>query len=456
MGRKQELTDRFLRSLKAAPDGERYEVMDTTVPGLAIRVTDTGHKSFVYIRRFPGSKNPARRALGQYVPVNEATERRRYMERSKEDREKETFEEYMVRTYGTATLAGARTKARQWAAKIESGIDPKEGEQQRKIEQARKRQNSTAAVAEVFFERHLRKTRKGAEVERDMRREFVEPWGTRPITAITRHDVMAVIDAAVDRGAPYQAHNLLGYARRFFNWAIARGIYGIEQSPCDRLKPKEVIGKKAMRSRVLTDAELRAFWKVTEGMAYPYGPLFQVLLLTGQRKSEVAEAQWTELDLSKKLWTIPKERMKADAAHVVPLADDVIAILRSLPRFKKGNHVFSTDFGVKPVNGFSKAKAKLDTAMLAKLSEQDSNTKLPHFVIHDIRRSVRTQLSALPVPDLVRELVIGHTKPGLHKVYDQHAYETEKRHALDLWAARLRSIVMPPPSNVVELESVRA
>jgi integrase len=126
--------------------------------------------------------------------------------------------------------------------------------------------------------------------------------------------------------------------------------------------------------------------------------------------------------------------MKADAAHVVPLTDDVIAILQSLPRFKKGDHLFSTDFGVKPVNGFSKAKTRLDRQMLrswralGRVSGKDRRmAQIPPFVIHDIRRSMRTGLSALPVPDLVRELVIAHSKPGLHKVYDQHAFIPEKR-----------------------------
>ena len=73
------------------------------------------------------------------------------------------------------------------------------------------------------------------------------------------------------------------------------------------------------------------------------------------------------------------------------------------------------------------------------------------FVLHDIRRTMRTGLSALPIPDNIRELTIAHARPGLHKVYDQFAYEAEKRRALELWAARLRSIVEPPPDNVVPL-----
>ena len=173
-------------------------------------------------------------------------------------------------------------------------------------------------------------------------------------------------------------------------------------------------------------------------------------MLTGARRSEVAEARWSEFDLQKKLWTIPAERMKAEAAHVVPLSDDAVAILSALPRFKSGDCLFSTSYGRIPVNSFHKAKAKLNAAMLAELN----GARLPDFVVHDIRRTVRTQLSAIPnISDLVRELVIGHTKPGLHKVYDQYAYLEEKRFALDVWAARLRSIVEPPPVNVVDFAS---
>jgi integrase len=98
-------------------------------------------------------------------------------------------------------------------------------------------------------------------------------------------------------------------------------------------------------------------------LGFPYGPLFRMLALIGQGKSEVAEAHWEEFDPARKPWIIPAERMKADTAHVVPLSDDVMAILESLPRFKKGDHVFSTTIGAKPVNGFSKAKERIDRHM---------------------------------------------------------------------------------------------
>jgi integrase len=409
-------TDRTLRAWQRAPQkpGTYY---DAAVPGLAIRVMPSGHFSFVLVARYPGSSNPTRRALGRY---------------------------------GALTLEQARAKARSWLDLIHRGIDPEHKEEAARQEALRRQKNSFAAVAEEFVKRHVSKTRKAAIVERELRSEFIARWGARPITDITQHDVVAVIDEVVDRGAPYQAHNLLGHVRTLFNWAIARGIYGLERSPCDRLKPAAVIGKKLARTRVLNDDELRAYWRATETLEYPYGPLFRLLLLTGQRKSEVAEARWSEIDTAKKLWTIPPSRMKSDAAHAIPLTPAAIEVLSSLPRFDRGNHLFSTTFGQKAVNGFSRAKERLDSAMRAELGSLDG------FVIHDVRRTVRTHLSALPVPELVRELVIAHTKPGLHRVYDQHSYLDEKRDALEKWAARLRTILEPAPDNVVPIASGRA
>jgi integrase len=426
------LTERKVETLKPAEPGKRHQVMDALVPGFGVRVTDRGERSFILYTRYPGRPGPARRRLGRV---------------------------------GELTLAEAREKARRWLALIARGIDPDAEEERARREEDQRRENTFAAVADDFIRLVVigpdsadPKQRKGEERKRDIEREFVSRWGKRPITDITRRDVTAVIDAAVNRGAPYQAHNLLGHVRRLFNWAIARDCYGLERSPCDRMKPKEVIGKKALRKRVLDDAELRAFWRATETADYPYGPLFRMLALTGQRKSEVAEARWREFDIEKRLWVIPAERMKMDAAHVVPLVDEVVAILEQLPRFKKGDYVFTTVFGAKPVNGFSKAKALLDKRMHAELQQGADDldeVELEPFVIHDIRRTMRTGLSALPVPDMVRELVIAHARPGLHQVYDQYSYVEEKRRALELWAARLRSIVEPPigAKNVVELRA---
>jgi integrase len=301
-------------------------------------------------------------------------------------------------------------------------------------------------VAEEFIQLHVQPQRRGKDSEREIRKELIAPLGDRPIASITREDVVLLIDAIARKPAPYLAHVVLGHARSLFNWAINRGTYGLETSPCDRIKPAALIGPKEARQRVLSDAELVALWKATEVLGYPFGPLYQLLLLTGARKSEVSDARWSEFDLAKKIWTVPPERFKSNATHLVPLSDAAVAIIEALPRFTKGDHLFSTTYGEKPISGFSKGKDRLDRLM----AERPGSAPTP-WVIHDIRRTVRTRLASLRVPDLVAEMVIGHGRKGLQRVYDQHTYEIEMREALELWAARLRDIVTPPPENVVRM-----
>jgi integrase len=393
------LTDRFIASKKLAPAVGRKDYLDAHVPGLALRVAAGGHKSFCLVARYPlNPKNPTRRALGEY---------------------------------GKITLEQAREKAREWLALIRRGLDPKVEEARQKAEAQRRQNNTFAAVAAEFLERHASGLRKAEEARRIIEREFVQRWGQRPITEIMPEEVAAAIRAIVKRGAPYQAHNSLGYLRRLFNWAIGTHEFGITASPVGQLRPADLIGKREARERVLTDAELRAVWHAADDMGYPYGPLFHLLVMTGQREREVADMQWPEVNFDQKLWTIPAQRMKGGRAHEVPLPHDALALLQRLSRFS-GDSVFTTTAGAKPVNGFSKAKARID-----KLSG------VRDWVIHDLRRTARTHLSALPVQDLVRELVIAHARPGLHKVYDQHSYRDEKRHCLDLWEARLRGILAP-------------
>ena len=132
---------------------------------------------------------------------------------------------------------------------------------------------------------------------------------------------------------------------------------------------------------------------------------------------------------------------------MVPLSEQAVAVLKSLPHFTKGDHLFSTTFGEKSVGGFGRAKPRLDTLMAEK-----SASTIPPWVIHDMRRTVRTRLASLRVPDMVAEMVIGHGRKGIQRVYDQHSYEDEMREALELWAARLRDIVTPPPENIVRIE----
>jgi integrase len=208
-----------------------------------------------------------------------------------------------------------------------------------------------------------------------------------------------------------------------------------------------LIGERKPRQRVLTDTELKAFWHATEAMGYPFGLLFQLLLLTGCRKMEIGGARWSEVDEDKALLTVPPERFKSEAQHLVPLSGSALAILKTLPHFEKGDFLFSSTFGDRPVTGFAGAKERLDALM---------GSELKPWRIHDLRRTVRTRLAGLRIADVVAEMVIGHGKRGLGRVYDQHRYIDEMREALELWANKLRDITEPPPENLVKLNKKRA
>jgi integrase len=401
---KDKLTDRRIKALKAAKPGKRYDVPDGEVRGLGVRVSDKGQRTFVLIARYPGSDNPTRRALGEYP---------------------------------TLSLADARDKARHWRELIRRGIDPKVEEERARLAEIRKNAVTFGAVTEDFVRRHVKGHRQAREAERLLRKHLIVPWGDRPISDISRTDVVQLIEEIGDRSSSV-GYNVFGLARTLFSWAINRGTYGLEVSPCDRIRPATLLKPKEPRQRTLTDNELRAFWNATEKLGYPMGPLYRLLLLTGCRRGEVAGARRGEVDLAKRLWTIPPERFKSNATHLVPLSDAAIALLHSLPRFAWDDRLFPS------IGDFSRHKMRLDQLMAQQLGASVSP-----WVIHDLRRTVRTRLSSLKIPSEVAERIIGHGARGLARVYNQHQFLDESREALELWAVRLRDIVEPPPENVV-------
>lgn len=443
---RRHISDRWLQSKNVVPG----DYWDGSLPGFGVRVSETGRKTFVLATRYPGNSSSARRRLGRYGPM---------------------------------TLEAAREKARHWLRLIEKGSDPQiEAERQRLAEQKR-RKNTFGAVAEDFIADKLATERKGQEVARDIRKNLMPAWGNLPITDVADDEIAALVKAKA-RTAPSQARNLLGTIKRLFGWAVDQRAYGVQVSPAAQLKPAALCGEKIARSRVLTEDEVFAFWRTANRLPYPYGPVYRLLLLTGLRLNEVADAAWSEFDpvvvrairnriddkpidwtavpAKHLIWTIPAARMKAKNSkarpHAVPLTPDILTILERLPRFERGLFLFSTSFGERPVWMSDKVKKRLDSRMLRTLKamarmrgENASAVKLEQWQNHDLRRVVRSGLSRLRVPEEVREAVLAHVRPGIKGVYDVHDYLDEKREALMHWAVRLRSIIEPQPVNVIEL-----
>ncbi len=463
---KEVLTDRRIKSLKPAARGDRYEISDALVPGLIIRVGSSGKKTFALLARMPRPPKIAENGNKIYYPPTRRG----------------------IGDYGVVTLEQARETARKWLRLIQLGIDPQILAEESKAQEIERQANTFGDAIDIYLktrvigkDKNNPLMRSAEDVERALMTEFVnDKWETgekgkpsvkgkgklrkglqaRPLSGITKKDILTVIDDAIARDAHTTAHNCLAYIRAFFNWAIESGRFGLEASPCDRIKPKSVIGKKTKRKRVLTDTEIAALWEAAGVMGYPYGSAVKLLLLTGLRRSEVTNAPRSEFDFASSMWTIPKERMKKDNDHHAPLVPMTKSLIESLPTFDKGEFLFSTTAGEKAINGFSKYKTTLDTEMLLALkrrAEQEGRNpeivKLQPFVLHDIRRTVRTRLSALGVSKVVAELVIAHTQKDLDAVYDQWAFIDERSRALEMWEDKLRSIIEPAPDNVISLTS---
>lgn len=387
-----------------------------------MRVSDKGHKTFVVYRRVAGKNRPVRFALGSYPLL---------------------------------ALDAARDKARDALEDLSTGKDPRVRVEELSRAQQKREADTFAGVAEAFIKRHVKNLRWARAVEATIRREMISRWGARPIRDITRRDVVEMLEEIVDGnskgkrkkggrkpGGRYAARHAFAYASKLFNWAIARNLYGLEFSPCERIKVRDVVGRAEPRQRVLTNQEIFDVWSAADAEGYPFGTVTKLLLLTGQRLNDVACMSWAEIDERERLWSIPPERIKHDSAHEVPLSTTAFELLQTVPRFS-GPYVFTTTAGRRPVSGFSGAKERLDKRIAdvrSKRQAKGTTAPMAKWIFHDLRRTMRTQLSMLPVQDLVRELTIGHAKPGLHKVYDRYAYREEKREALQLWCEKLGAI----------------
>jgi integrase len=254
---------------------------------------------------------------------------------------------------------------------------------------------------------------------------------------------------------------LLVLIKRFFNWVIDQhDVYGLIASPCERLKVKTFAGEMQSRTRRLTDAEVFAFWRATGRMGYPVGAVYRTLLLTGLRLNEAAHISWSEIHGNTVI--IPASRMKGKdgkaVEHQVPLSSAAQEVIASLPRIKSGSYLFSYKAGKQPVTMTGPMKADLDRRMLRTLKamarhrgEDHHAVALPEWVNHDLRRTVRSGLSALRIPHNVAEAVLAHRQGGVVATYDTHEYLVEKREALEAWAQRIKSIVEPEPAKVIKL-----
>lgn len=407
--RREKLTDLSLKSLKAATGSGRDVVWDSFEPGMAVRISARGKKTFYAVQRRPGDRNAVWYKLGRYPET---------------------------------TLGQARDAAREALKLLSAGQHPKvaaEEARRQNAEALREAEtHSFAAVAEEFIGKYLPTIKSAKKYESYIRRELLPALGAKQASAIRRRDIIALLESIAERSGKSAALGALAVLRQMLNRAVDRDI--IDVNPASAIKPGSILGKVEARDRLLSDAELPIVWRATEGVGEPFANLYRVLLLTGARREEIAKATWAEFEEAAGTLLVPAERSKNGKPNLIALPPLAAKIISGMPRFS-GPHIFTTTAGQRPLGAFSQAKERLDAA-IAKLGGG-----VAPFVVHDFRRVVRSGLGRLGVPTVVAELVLGHQQPGILGVYDQHSYFEEKKSALRQWEKRLLSLVAPPAAG---------
>lgn len=397
------LTAASVERLKPPAKGQ-VEHFDKGFPGLALRVSYGGGKSWAFFYRIAGRLR--RMTLG---------------------------------TYPAVSLADAREAWRAARQEVQLGRDP-----------ALVRKRGTPAtdfesVCREWLQRDQAKNRTLRQVERIVEREFLPAWGHRPFAEIGRRDVLDLIDGIVDRGSAIMARRVHAYVHRLFKWAVGRGI--VDVNPVANLP---LPGLEAARDRVLTDHELALVWHAAESLGWPYGPMFRLLILTGARRGEIGDLKWSEFGDAE--IHLVGQRTKNGQPHDIPLSLPARAIVAGLPRISGSEYAFWQN-GRAP-KGWDHAKLKLD----AKIGDTNGSA-LPPWRIHDLRRTAATGLQKLGVGLQVVEAVLGHvsgSRAGIVGVYQRHDYADEKRAALEAWGAHVTALVEGrKPGKVLPLRGKR-
>jgi integrase len=266
-----------------------------------------------------------------------------------------------------------------------------------------------------------------------------ENWSRRYFDELTRDDVKRYCETKGDEGHEVMANRSHSAIKRMFKWGQEEKIIAVNPI-ADLPMPYP----EASRERWLSDAEIRAFWWACDEMGYPYGPIYQLLLLTATRLREVAELPVKgELDADARLWTLPGARTKPGRTFLVYLTDLAMDIINRLPRFVDSEFIFIGAEGA-VVSAFSVPKAKLDELMIARLKRDGhlgDHDELEHWRIHDLRHTAMTNFGRLRIEEKIAERLLNHKLPGIQGVYNHWHYFEEKKQALERWCDLVESII---------------
>lgn len=406
--RRTSITSRFVESVKPPVQGiDDYS--DAILPGLLLRVSAKGGKTWVATYRSPVEKD--RRGYGK--------QRR-----------------YKLGKFPQVTLSDARDKAGDVLKRVDLGEDPHREKQQAKEARPPFVADPVTLQDGVrrYIEEHVKikcKSRQRAdgtvfwELERMLENDVLSYMGGLRIVDVTRKDVLSMQRRIEGRSGPVAAERAAEALRAALNWLDDAEL--VDGVPIIRLKKKD---KKVRRHRILTNEEIRTLWNGLNDDC-PFGGVVRILLLTGQRRGEVAAMRWDELNLVDSIWSLPAGRTKNGLPHLVPLSKPVLKIINARERL--GEFVFTTT-GTTPFSGFSRSKHRLD----GRIGYSD-------WILHDLRRTFVTRLNELGISPHIVEATVNHisgeAKAGVAGIYNQAQYLPERTAALNMWPIEIDNIL---------------
>ncbi|MCA8254823.1 integrase arm-type DNA-binding domain-containing protein [Burkholderia sp. AU31624] len=477
------LDDKKVENMPLPSEVTQVEYLDTLMPGLRLRVSSKGAKTWTVLTRalVAGEKKLVRTTLGHYPAMK---------------------------------LALARDAAAAYMRAVQEGVDPRAAKAAREAAKVEESRNTFGAVRDRFLKEKAKgvkalKANTLDEYERVLKSADFADWENRPLKVISRAQVRSVIDQIEGRVSSVTANKAFVYLRAMLNWAVEKDV--LTAAPTDRMEPPA--GAEA-RTRVLSDDELRILWA-----ALPAAGVFEVpyklLALTGQRRDEIVSLRWDEirdLDGADPRIEFPPKRAKNKLPHVVPLAPLAANLLRKVKEARTSPdecpYVFTTT-GKTPLSGFSRIKRTLDGAIVQhadeaiaaaresgdvdraealnraffaerhhdqlrealataeKAGDEDEVQRLTHLLddawrLHDLRRTLVTGLNSKGVAPHVVEAVVNHVsgaaKAGVAGVYNHALYMPERRAALEMWARHIENLMNPSPTGakVIEMQAVRS
>ena len=351
----------------------------------------------------------------------------------------------------------ARKTAREVLAKADLGQDAQAERRERQAKAA----VTLGAVAQLYLKRGTatQKPKTQAERKRHLERDW-KPFHARPVHDVSRRDVATRLQVIADIHGPIASNRALATLSAFYAWAIGQGL--VESNP---VVGTVKAGEERSRERVLTAEEIAAVWQ--DARVDDHGRIVHLLLLTGQRRGEVAGMRWCEIDLERNQWSLPPERTKNGLRHDVPLSTQAVNLLKSIER--RGDRELQFGRAEGPFSGWGLPKRRLDTRIARRRAEQRLGRSLaagekpapadalPPWTLHDLRRTVATGMNELGIAPHVVEAVVNHVsgraKAGVAGVYNRATYATEKRVALQAWADHLDQVLGLGKRKVIPLRA---